>query len=217
MGKIFSYLKASKGAVFAIFVLLIIQASCDLSLPQYMSDIVDVGIQQGGIDHVAPEQMRKETWETLEMFMTDEEFGQVSQAYEENGEGIYVRQTDREKDLEELDQIFGLPMLAAEMAAESEEMDIQTIRQMLDAGVITKDQILQMRDQVAESLGDMGDSMIRQRAVLFVQDEYEAMGMDLGRIQMDYLWISGLKMILLSMLMMAASISVSLMAASSAR
>ncbi len=216
MGKIFSYLKASKGAVFAIFVLLIIQASCDLSLPQYMSDIVDVGIQQGGIDHVAPEQMRKETWETLEMFMTDEEFGQVSQAYEENGEGIYVRQTDREKDLEELDQIFGLPMLAAEMAAESEEMDIQTIRQMLDAGVITKDQILQMRDQVAESLGDMGDSMIRQRAVLFVQDEYEAMGMDLGRIQMDYLWISGLKMILLSMLMMAASISVSLMAARTA-
>ena len=91
MGKIFSYLKASKGAVFAIFVLLIIQASCDLSLPQYMSDIVDVGIQQGGIDHVAPEQMRKETWETLEMFMTDEEFGQVSQAYDDNGEGIYVR------------------------------------------------------------------------------------------------------------------------------
>ena len=62
MRKIFGYLKHSKGAVLTIFILLILQAACDLSLPKYMSDIVDVGIQQGGIDHIAPEKMRKETW-----------------------------------------------------------------------------------------------------------------------------------------------------------
>ena len=73
MIKIFSYLKNSKAMVLAIILLLIVQASCDLSLPQYTSDIVDVGIQQGGIERATPDRMRKETYETLCLFMTDAE------------------------------------------------------------------------------------------------------------------------------------------------
>ena len=68
MLKIFSYLKNSKAMVLAIILLLVVQAGCDLSLPQYTSDIVDIGIQQGGIERAVPEKMRKETYENFAPF-----------------------------------------------------------------------------------------------------------------------------------------------------
>ena len=181
MRKIFGYLKHSKGAVLTVFILLILQAACDLSLPQYMSDIVDVGIQQGGIDHTAPEKMRKETWEALQMVMTDDQIRQVSEAYEENEEGVLIRKRAGSQTLEELDAIFESAVSAA----------------------------------TSDGGGD-SDSMARQKAVLFVRNEYEALGMDLSGIQTRYLLVSGGKMALLSLLMMAASIGVSFVAARTA-
>ena len=181
MRKIFGYLKHSKGAVLTVFILLILQAACDLSLPQYMSDIVDVGIQQGGIDHTAPEKMRKETWEALQMVMTDDQIRQVSKAYEEDEEGVLVRKRAGSQTLEELDAIFESAVSAA-----------------------------------APDGGGDPDSMARQKAVLFVRNEYEALDMDLSGIQTRYLLVSGGKMALLSLLMMAASIGVSFVAARTA-
>ena len=181
MRKIFGYLKHSKGAVLTVFILLILQAACDLSLPKYMSDIVDVGIQQGGIDHAAPEKMRKETWEALQMVMTDDQIRQVSKAYEEEEEGVLVRKRAGSQTLEELDAIFESAVSAA-----------------------------------AQDGGGDSDSMARQKAVLFVRNEYEALGMDLSGIQTRYLLVSGGKMALLSLLMMAASIGVSFVAARTA-
>ena len=181
MRKIFGYLKHSKGAVLTVFILLILQAACDLALPKYMSDIVDVGIQQGGIDHAAPEKMRKETWEALQMVMTDDQIRQVSKAYEENEEGVLVRQRAGSQTLEELDGIFESAVSAA-----------------------------------APDGGGDSASMARQKAVLFVRNEYEALGMDLSGIQTRYLLMSGGKMALLSLLMMAASIGVSFVAARTA-
>ena len=58
MFRLLSYLKQCKKSVLAIVLLLIVQAYCDLALPQYTSDIVDVGIQQGGITYAAPEWMQ---------------------------------------------------------------------------------------------------------------------------------------------------------------
>ena len=66
MFRLLSYLKQCKKSVLAIVLLLIVQAYCDLALPQYTSDIVDVGIQQGGITYAAPEWMREETWQPAE-------------------------------------------------------------------------------------------------------------------------------------------------------
>ena len=73
MGKIFKYLKESWAAVLAIVLLLLVQAYCDLQLPQYTSGIVDIGIGQGGIAYAAPEKMREETYANLLLFMTEEE------------------------------------------------------------------------------------------------------------------------------------------------
>ena len=73
MGKIFKYLKESWLSVLAIIALLIAQAYCDLQLPQYTSDIVDIGIGQGGIAYAAPEKMREDTYANLQMFMTSQD------------------------------------------------------------------------------------------------------------------------------------------------
>ena len=78
MLKIFRYLKNSKAMVLTIILLLVVQAGCELSLPEYTSNIVDVGIQQGGIERVTPEKIRKETYESLTLFMTEEEIQKVA-------------------------------------------------------------------------------------------------------------------------------------------
>ena len=73
MGRIWKNLWEHKGAVVVIICLLVIQAVCDLSLPQYTSDIVDIGIQQNGIEHVAMEEMRGDTYESIGIFLSEED------------------------------------------------------------------------------------------------------------------------------------------------
>ncbi len=213
MLKIFSYLKNSKAMVFTIILLLVIQAGCDLSLPQYTSDIVDVGIQQGGIERATPEKMRKETYENMCLFMTEEEIEQIEPYYSEDEEGNYVLNTKDKDILDEMDSVLGMPMLIIASIEESGEMDINQIRQAVDAGMISRKEMVAQRDEVEASFGDMSESIIQQKAILLVKEEYEALGMNLDDIQMGYLKTKGIQMVGLAVLMMGASILVSLFAA----
>ena len=213
MLKIFSYLKNSKAMVLAIILLLVIQAGCDLSLPQYTSDIVDIGIQQGGIERATPEKMRKETYDNLCLFMTDEEIQQVEPYYSEDEEGNYVLNTNDKEILDQMDSILGMPMLIIASLEESGEMDINQIRQAVDAGMVSKEEMVAKRDEIEASFGDMSESIVQQKAILLVKEEYEALGMNLDDIQMGYLKTKGIQMVGLAVLMMAASILVSLFAA----
>lgn len=111
MLKLLGYLKQCKTSVVVIILLLVVQAYCDLALPQYTSDIVDVGIQQGGIAYAAPEWMREETYNRLISLMTNEEAALVDSHYEQVGDGTYERTTDKKEDLESLNQAFRMPMV----------------------------------------------------------------------------------------------------------
>lgn len=95
MFRLLSYLKQCKKSVLAIVLLLIVQAYCDLALPQYTSDIVDVGIQQGGITYAAPEWMREETWGSLQNLMTEGEKELTASCYEQAEDGTYERTTNK--------------------------------------------------------------------------------------------------------------------------
>lgn len=118
MGKLFKFLKPRAGAVFAIVAVLIIQAYCDLSLPGYTSDIVNVGIQQGGIDSAIPEQIAKEDMEKLLLFVSKDDQKIVMDAYTLDSKtykkDAYVLKDDMLKDEdkeEKLIDILGKPML----------------------------------------------------------------------------------------------------------
>ena len=204
MGKLFRDLWKHKAAVLLIILLLIGQAYCDLSLPSYTSDIVDVGIQQGGIENAVPERMREETFRNIELFLTEEERALAEESYT-LAEGVRELNTSDRKTLEQLDEAFGLPMVILSSLEES-GMDLSGLSQaMLNSG-LTEDAIEEIRQQTLESMGDMSDSIITQRAILFVQSEYEALGMDLGQVQMNYLLTTGAKMLGLTLLMVVTAV-----------
>ena len=212
MGKIFRYLWESKGAVLGIILLLIIQAFCDLSLPQYTSDIVDVGIQQGGVEHVAMEEMRPETYEGILLFMEEGDTALFEDSYEQNAEGNYERVAKDKDTLEKLDASMSMPLLILSALSQSDGMDLDTVRQMLASGMTTKEEIMKMAGTQVENLGDMSDSILQQSAVLAVQQEYKALGLDLSRYQTNYLLVTGAKMLGITLLMSASAVLAGLMA-----
>ena len=228
MTKIFKYLKESKLAVLAIVILLVIQATCDLALPQYTSNIVDIGIQQGGIENVAPDQMRAETLDNLCLFLDSKEEEIVRGSYILDEEGSYKLNTSDKEKISQLNNILGVPMVIissmqenassgqSTMMQQGMTMDLDQLKGMVDSGMITKEQLLEMKAQAAEGFGDLSESIISQKAILFVKGEYEAMGVDMGKLQTHYLLVAGAKMLGLSIIMMATAIMVGLLAARTA-
>lgn len=82
MKNLFKYAASYWKAMIAIVLILFIQAYCDLSLPAYTSDIVNVGIQQGGIEDEIPEQIAQEEMDKLLLFVSEEDGQKVMDAYE---------------------------------------------------------------------------------------------------------------------------------------
>ena len=214
MLKLIRYLKQVKWQVLAIVLLLVVQAWCDLSLPQYTSDIVDVGIQQGGIEHAAPDQLRDETMEGLKLFMDEDGWSKVDHAYDLQ-DGIWYLGKVGESTLEELDEVFGMPMLMLS-AAEEQGMDAAAVKAMVESGQMTMEQVEAMAGQAIEKLGAQSDMIVEQRALLFVKEEYAAMGLDLDQIQMNYLLSTGGRMLGISLLMAVTAILVGLLASRTA-
>lgn len=206
MTKLFKYLSESKKTIFLIVLLLILQAYSELSLPTYMSDIVDVGIQQGGIENLAPNEMREETMENLRLFLTDEESTTLINAYTLNDVGNYELNTFDKEVTKNLNSFLGLPMLLLSNMESSGETDIATVKAMVAAGTMSKDTLLQMKEQMKEQMGDLSDSIISQKSLMFVKNEYKAIGIDLDGYQTSYLLRTGAKMLGLAIVSMIAAI-----------
>ena len=124
--RIFRYLKQNVGTVVLIVLLLIVQAYCDLSLPSYTSDIVDVGIQQGGVDSAVPIEIGADTLSDLELFMTEDQIEKVAAAFEQGDTGHYVLKETHKEKLDELNEIFGVPMvIVSQMRASDQNALVQ--------------------------------------------------------------------------------------------
>ena len=91
MFKLAKYIKKYTGVILLIIVLLVIQANCDLSLPTYTSNIVNVGIQQSGIEDSVPEKIRKTSMDSLQLFMDDNDKDTVDSFYEEDGDLLVLK------------------------------------------------------------------------------------------------------------------------------
>lgn len=216
MIKLMKYLKKSAGYVALIIALLFLQAYCDLSLPDYTSKIVNIGIQQKGIEDGVPQKIRKTSMDALELFMSQEDISELETAYTEDGELYVLKDIDKDT-RSSLNEILGKPMLMLGGLTMETEASGEMLAQMgITEGADPVEVIAQMpeeaRVQMTENMGekfrDMPDSMITQAAVSYVQAEYEALGEDVDGLQMKYIGKAGLKMILMALLIMAASISV---------
>ena len=110
MGKIFKNMIPYWKPLILVLLLLFVQAWCDLSLPAYTSDIIDVGIQNQGITHILPEALTQEEYEKAELLMTDDEAAVWEESYTLNS-SVYERNVTGEDRLEELDDTFLVPLL----------------------------------------------------------------------------------------------------------
>ncbi|MCI9137844.1 MAG: ABC transporter ATP-binding protein [Lachnospiraceae bacterium] len=213
MGKIFQYLSKYKGAVFVAILLLILQAYCELSLPQYMSDIVDIGIQQGGIVHTAPDEMRRETLENLCLFLSEEDEEIVRNSYAENGAGNFERNQLEKEELAALDEMLEMPMVMLVSMEEQTGRKPEDLKGMLESRQITREQMLKMKEEAQKGMGDMSDTMAEQRARLGVKEEYRQLGWNLEHYQNRYMLRTGGKMLAMAVIMMGAAILTGLIAA----
>lgn len=219
MSKLFKFLKPYAGAVLAIFCILMVQAYCDLSLPTYTSDIVNVGIQQGGIDEKIPEKISEEDMEHLLIFVSDDKGDTIRQAYEESTEtydydGKVYQLKDAVKEdetkMEKLADILGKPML---LAAGFDSGSNMTMPDYDTFEMMPAEQREAMIAEIEKKLDSMPEMMVEQSAPLYIKQVYQKLGMDTDKIQTDYILSTGGKMLALAALGMFASILVGLMAA----
>ena len=222
MLKLMKYLKKSVGSIVLIIGLLFLQAYCDLSLPDYTSKIINVGIQQKGIEDGVPEKIRESSLENLQLFMSQEDKTEISNAYKQE-DGIYVLHDDITKEeRENLNEIFCKPMLMLSgFSSDSEESQEMRSQMGIPEGADPAEVMAQlppealagMTEEMDEKLKDMPESILTQAAVSYVYEEYADMGEDVEVIQMKYLLMSGGKMLFMALIIMMAAISVTFLSA----
>lgn len=235
MKNLFKYAAEHWKSLIAIVVILFIQAYCDLSLPAYTSDIVNVGIQQGGIEDQIPEAVSAEEMERLLLFVSREDQQTVRDSYDTDNESYdaeaYVlKETvqDDEEQMEELGDILAAPMMLTAGFESGSEMTVQ-IEEQLKANLpaqmasdemtvfdimkmLPEEQREALVQEMENQMDEIPETILEQAAVSYVRTAYENLGMDMDSIQIRYLVTTGGKMAGLAFLGMAASVLVGFLA-----
>ena len=237
MRKLFQFLKPYAPRVLLILCVLVVQAYCDLSLPTYTSNIVNVGIQQSGIDEEIPENISEEEMNRLLLFVSENDRQDIQAAYEKSsesfdydGEVLTLKdsvKSDNEK-LDALTEEMKLPMMLTagfENGSDTtKQMEGQLKEQMSQVpgiekmsvfdifGMMDDTQRAAIVDKITEQMDKMPDSILDQAAISYVKSTYEQIGLDTGHMSTVYILKTGAKMLGLAALGMAASILACLMA-----
>lgn len=235
MGKLFKFMKPYAATILMIVVFLVLQAYCDLSLPGYTSDIVNVGIQQGGIDTAIPEQISVEDMDRLFLFVSEQDQKTVLDAYERDTDTYeseaYVLKDGILKDEKRTDKIgviLSKPMmLVTVFSSDSEETKEMTDamfaslpKEMLSEdmtvfdvlGMMPEEQRAQMVTQIGEKVDEMPETMLEQAATIYIKEAYKNLGMDTDKIQTGYMLRTGGKMLALAAVGMIVSMIVGFLA-----
>ena len=205
-----------KIAVLLIVALLAVQAFCDLSLPRYTSDIVDVGIQQSGVEHASATQLSERTHDLVEMMLPESDEQLFAEAYDKAASGDYTLTEAGYEQREDLDEAMALPLSVVHYADQIPDLDLDQVKAAFDAGLVSKDDVMSMLDESRESMGDMADTLIAQQGIAAARAEYEQLGVDIDAMQMDYLFSTGAKMLMLSALGMVVAIAIGFLASRTA-
>lgn len=235
MGKLFKFMKPYAATILMIVVFLVLQAYCDLSLPGYTSDIVNVGIQQGGIDTAIPEQISVEDMDRLFLFVSEKDQKTVLDAYERDTDtyesDAYVLKDGilkNEKRTDKIGAILSKPMmLVTVFSSDSEETKEMTDamfaslpKEMLSEditvfdvlGMMPEEQRAQMVTQIGEKVDEMPETMLEQAATIYLKEAYKNLGMDTDKIQTGYMLRTGGKMLALAAVGMIVSMIVGFLA-----
>ena len=210
MFKVLKNLKESWISVITIVLLLIVQAAGDLTLPDYTSKIVNVGIQNGGIENVAPEVIRKTEMDNMLIFT--EEDDKILSSYEEiskdNLDSNEYEKLVKKYPVLENEALYRIKKISG---SEQDELDSLMAKPLMMLSVtkqMPKGQLDKMLETVNQKLDDMQDSILEQAAIQEVKNEYKAIGMNTDSIQNQYIIMAGLKMLGISLIIMISAISI---------
>ena len=225
MFKVLKNLKQSWISVVVIIALLCLQAAVDLELPNYTSKIVNVGIQAGGIEDSVPDVINQNDLEAI-LLLTDED-NKILENYEgPNSDGNYEVKDLKDEQREELSDIMIKPVIIFS-SLQSEEVKAQilsnvpeqqkavfenmTIIEILKT--MPEEQLEQLLKTTTEQIDQMQDSIKEQAGVANVKIIYQNAGVDTDQIQMNYIMITGLKMLGLAAVSMACGITIMMLSA----
>lgn len=216
MLKLMKYLKKSAGIIVVIILLLFLQAYCDLSLPDYTSKIVNVGIQQNGIEDAVPDTLRADSMEKLLLFMDEDAQSLVKSSYTLENEIWVLNKIDKDTRAE-LNLKLGKPeLLVYGIQTDSDQSKAMLAQMNLPEGTdpfvvfaqMPQEQLSQVVEGMNQALAEMPESLVTQSSISFVKAEYQAQGVDLDALQTKYILFSGLRMLAFALIIMAAAISV---------
>jgi len=241
--KVLRYVKPYTLLVLAAVLFVFIQAMSELTLPDYMSKIVNVGIQQSGIENAVPEAISSSTMEKVLLFVPQDKKDDILNMYKLltkssddyssylkkypllSKEDIYVL---KKKDRDSLDRVnvqmgkailaaFGIEKMKKEAKGGIINFNGRQIPASIDLFAILKqlpqEQINQIQQEINKKFSSLGDSMIVQAAAVAIKDEYKKIGIDIGKMQNAYIIKMGLLMLLLTLVSAISTILVAFFAA----
>ena len=202
--KLLKYLKGFKIAILSLVVILGVRVVAELALPTYTSNIVDTGIQQSGIEDAVPSKISEKSLNTLELFMSDDEIKQVTENYTKDGD-TYILNNVSDETRMKLNNIFKETMTVV-LGAKSNNTDLNQVAQGVQAGVVSKDKLIDQRKKAISELGNSADMMTKQGGISFVKEEYKQVGIDTNEIRTNYLKEVGFMMIIVTLISGIASV-----------
>ena len=267
MTKIFKNMAPYWYMIVAIVLLLIVQAFGDLSLPQYTSDIIDVGIQNKGVEHILPVKMTEDEYEISQLYMTSKEKKIWKDTYKKKGE-YYICKAEDEEKLDQLDDTFLTAIFLnhnmsnvkesqfkkmiknsiasnpamAPMKDKIDDMSVDEIGKMLNmefksfqeeddngkkvtyvdvrpmlyqmkqTGMMSAKDIQKSREEIEKKMNDIGESTLFSTGVAYATKCDKAAGVDIDKIQIDYLWKEGGRMLGIAFMILVAAVGVGFLA-----
>ena len=221
--QIIKNLKSYWKSVLIIVLLLIVQAYCDLALPDYTSKLIDTGIQNYGIEHCSPLQIPEKAYTVIKGFMDEDDAAVWEKYYEQSDDGIYYMTDDGKDHIDEIDQACMEPMMMYYYPYTMVDSDEDNqLKQMLAASGMTLDELppemwsqmgTQMKQMIDSMRDSMGDDMMMSSAITCTRTCYDSMDYNYKDIQMSYLKRVGVEMILMTLLMVVSAILTGLAAA----
>ncbi|MBI9109209.1 MAG: ABC transporter ATP-binding protein [Spirochaetales bacterium] len=247
MLKLFKYLKPYTFSILVCTALLFLQANMDLTLPDYMSRIVNTGVQQNGIDSAVPVAIRQTEMKNLELFFGDKEKQEILDAYTllEPGTGdavplelvypalkneaLYILSEGAETDAFEIvfsrafSAVAGITQMASGTGKSSGGPgmpDLSMIPEGSDffsiLSTMPEEQRSQILAMISSKVGQIDEIILTQGALRLVNAEYQAIGMDTGKMQSRYIINMGAMMLLFTLISILANIIAGLLASRSA-
>lgn len=250
MKKLLKYLRPFAGAIIVAIMLLFVQAISDLSLPSYMSNIVNIGIQQKGIEDAVPKAIKSSELNKLLLFtnsddkkvvednyklirkeeLSNDDYEKYIKQYPElANEDIYVLDTKSKDVKRKLNEILGRPMLitslfesgdatkligdSGNVMAAPEGVDMANMDHFMMLSSMPEEQVLEIIKGINEKLDEMPESMVTQSAVTYVREQYKELGIDIDKVQTNYLFMAGAKMLGVALIGTIAAVIVTFIAA----